>query len=84
MKKLLESGDTTELEVVAVRNFADRDRLFERCFLSLFHLLCPDDDEAAFDRRRIGDLTYTHVYDLLHPKVDPRSKRQRIEETPST
>ncbi len=77
ISKLLEFGNTSEDEVIATKSFAERDHLFERCLLNMFHSLYPEDDVAAFDRRRIGDLTYTHVYDLLHPKVNPPAKRRR-------
>lgn len=81
IKSLMKSGSTTEAEVGSVKDLGRRDRIFEGCFLRLFRSLYPEDDDAAFDRRRIGDLTYLHVYDLLHPKADPAAKRRRTNDT---
>jgi len=79
IKVLLKSGNVTETEVAGMNDFAERDRLFERYYMQMFHSLYPNSDESAFDRRRIGDLTYSHVYDLLHPKVEPAATRRITE-----
>ena len=82
ISKLLEYGGTTESAVLAIKDYAERDRLFDHCYYNMFRALYPGVDDAVFDRRRIGDLTYTHVYDLLHPRVKPRpKKRKRTGET---
>jgi hypothetical protein len=74
---MLQYGGVTESEVAAMKNYAERDRLFDHCYYRMFRALYPSVDDTAFDRRRIGDLTYTHVYDLLHPRVKPRPKKRR-------
>jgi len=80
---LLKSGNTTEAEVGSIKDLGRRDRIFEDCFLRLFRSLYPGEDDTSFDRRRIGDLTYLHVYDLLHPKVNPPAKRRRTDDHPT-
>lgn len=83
IKELLECGNVTEQAVAAMTDYAERDRVFERCYLALFHRLYPMASNEDFDRRRIGDLTYMSVYDLLHPKVNPSSKRRRTGNNPA-
>ena len=55
------TGELTDEDVSAL-SISDRDNLFQDRYLQLFH---PDQSEDHHDRRRIGDLTYMTVYDLM-------------------
>jgi hypothetical protein len=76
IKALLKAGNVAEAEVGSMKDIAHRDRVFEQCFLQLFRSLYPSEDDASFDRRRIGDLSYLHVYDLL-PTTDGQPAKKR-------
>jgi len=58
---------TVELtyEHVCALSISDRDNLFQDRYMQLFRNMYPDQPEDHHDRRRIGDLTYMTVYDLI-------------------
>ena len=58
------TGELTDEDVSAL-SISDRDNLFQDRYLQLFRKMYPDQSEDHHDRRRIGDLTYMTVYDLM-------------------
>ena len=43
----------------------ERDDLFRNTFLSILHEIYPDDSDENFDERRIGEMKYVTLYDLI-------------------
>ena len=57
-------------EDVSALSISDRDNLFQDRYLQLFRKMYPDQSEDHHDRRRIGDLTYMTVYDLMSSSMN--------------
>jgi hypothetical protein len=63
------TGELTDEDVSAL-SISDRDNLFQDRYLQLFRKMYPDQSEDHHDRRRIGDLTYMTVYDLMSSSMN--------------
>lgn len=68
MTMLVSLGNTTTNAVDAM-SVSDRDKCFESAYLALSALIWPDTDQLTMDARRIGDRSFTTVYDLIN-KLD--------------
>jgi hypothetical protein len=53
-----------DVREVAAMNVDQRDKIFEKGFTALFSSIFPEQTLEDLDKRRVGELTYVHVYDL--------------------
>jgi len=67
-RKVMHVLCTGRTECIASLSISDRDNLFQHQYLKLFHDMYPNQSEEELDRRRIGDLQYMTVYDLISDK----------------
>jgi hypothetical protein len=54
-----------QIRQVAQMSIDQRDKVFEKGFCSLFFSsIFPEQSTEEFEKRRVGELSYVHVYDL--------------------